>query len=127
TTSGSGYSTIATNASLAFTNSSLNNGTRYYYVVRAVNASGESVDSHEVTARPPASAPTQLSLAVVDSQLQITWPGDHTGWRLQLQTKNLDVGLGTNWVNVPCSRETNQVMVPLNLGNGAVFFRMVRP
>jgi hypothetical protein len=36
-------------------------------------------------------------------------------------------GLGTNWVNVTGSAQTNQVPAPLNATNGAVFFRLVRP
>ena len=59
--------------------------------------------------------------------LQISWPADHTGWQLQSQTNNLTSGLGTNWINVPGSDQTNQMTVPLNSTNGAVFFRLVRP
>ena len=52
TTSGIGYTTIATNAGLAYTDIGLNNGTTYYYVVSAVNTSGESTNSSEVSATP---------------------------------------------------------------------------
>jgi hypothetical protein len=126
-TSGSGYSAIATNASLAFTNTGLNNGTLYYYVVRAVNASGQSADSTEVSARPASITPAQLSFAMVGNQLQMAWPADHTGWRLQSQTNSLAVGLGTNWVDVSGSTQTNAVLAPLNMSNGSVFFRLVWP
>ena len=44
-TSGSGYTAIATNASLTFTNTGLSNGTLYYFVVSAVNAAGEGANS----------------------------------------------------------------------------------
>jgi hypothetical protein len=60
-------------------------------------------------------------------QLQISWPADHTGWQLQSQTNNLTSGLGTNWVNMPASMQTNQMTVPLNSANGSVFFRLMRP
>jgi len=46
---------------------------------------------------------------------------------LQAQTNNLTSGLGTNWVNLPASMQTNQMTVPLNSTNGSVFFRLVRP
>jgi hypothetical protein len=46
---------------------------------------------------------------------------------LQSQTNNLTSGLGTNWVNVPSSDQTNQMTVPLNSANGSVFFQLVRP
>ena len=127
TTSGSGYTTVATNATLVFTNTGLNNGTLYYYVVRAVNGSGESADSTEVSARPTSSTPTQLNFAMVGDGFQMTWPADHTGWQLQSQTNSLAIGLSTNWVNVSGSAQTNLVIVPLDTSNGAVFFRLVRP
>ena len=126
-TSGSGYTTIATNASLAFTNTGLNNGTLYIYVVSAMNGSGESDNSAEVSARPTSFAPTLLGWTNLANQLRLNWPADHTGWRLQSQTNSLAVGLGTNWVNVFGSDQTNQVLLPLNTADGAVFLRLLRP
>jgi cellulose 1,4-beta-cellobiosidase len=122
-TSGSGYTSIATNASLTFTNTGLGNGTLYYFVVSALNAAGESTNSTPVSARPTSSAPVAMNTANAAGQLQLSWPADHTGWQLQSQTNNL----GTNWVNVPASMQTNQLTVPLNSTNGSVFFRLVRP
>jgi len=127
TTSGSGYTTIATNASLAFTNTGLVNGALYYFVVSAVNAYGASTNSPQVSARPTSSAPTQLGCAALGNQLHLNWLADHTGWQLQSQTNSLAVGLGTNWVNVTGSPQTNEVTVPLSTTNGSVFFRLVRP
>jgi aryl-phospho-beta-D-glucosidase BglC (GH1 family) len=127
TTSGSGYVNIATNASLAFTNTGLNNGTLYYFVVSALNGSGEGANSTEASARPTSSEPTQLGFGTAGNQLQLNWPADHTGWQLQSQTNSLAVGLGTNWVNVTGSAQTNQVPMTVNATNGTVFFRLVRP
>ncbi len=126
-TSDSGYVNIATNASLAFTNTGLNNGTLYYFVVSALNVAGESANSTESSARPTSFAPTQLGFGTAGNQFQINWPLDHTGWQLQSQTNSLGVGLGTNWVNVAGSAQTNQVPLTMNATNGAVFFRLVRP
>ncbi len=127
TTSGSGYTSIATNASLAFTNTGLANGTLYYFVVSATNSFGESTNSTEVSARPTSSASVAMNAANAGGQLQISWPADHTGWQLQSQTNDLTSGLGTNWVNVTSSAQTNQVAMPVDKANGAVFFRLVRP
>jgi regulation of enolase protein 1 (concanavalin A-like superfamily) len=127
TVSGSGYTTVATNASLTFTNTGLNNGTLYYFVVSALNAYGESTNSAQISARPTSFAPTQLGFATVNNQLQLNWPADHTGWQLQSQTNSLAAGLGTNWVNIAGSPQTNQLLLPMNAADGAVFFRLVNP
>jgi hypothetical protein len=127
TTSGSGYSSIATNTSLAFTNSGLANGTAYFYVVSAVNAFGESTNSAQVSARPTSSAPVSIGVTDASAQLQLSWPADHTGWQLQSQTNDLGIGLGTNWGNTTSSAQTNELVVPLSATNGSVFFRLVRP
>jgi hypothetical protein len=126
-TSGIGYTSIATNASLAFTNTGLVNGTAYFYVVSAVNSFGESTNSTQASARPTSSASVAIGATNTPGQLRISWPLDHTGWQLQAQTNNLASGLGTNWVNVAGSDQTNQVPVPVSTTNGAVFFRLVRP
>ncbi len=129
-TSGSGYTTVATNASLTFTNTGLNNGTLYYFAVSALNASGESANSTEVSARPTSFAPPQLGFVTTGNQLQFNWPADHTGWQLQSQTNSLADGLvtGTNyWVNVAGSAQINQVTLTVDATNGAVFFRLVSP
>ncbi len=122
-TSGSGYVNIVTNASLTFTNNGLANGTLYYFVVSATNSFGESTNSAQVSARPTSVASIAISVTNLPGQLLFGWPADHTGWQLQSQTN----GLGTNWVNMPGSDQTNQMTVPLNSTNCSVFFRLVRP
>jgi hypothetical protein len=72
-------------------------------------------------------ARTNIVAAVVGNQLQISWPSDHTGWRLQAQTNSLSVGISTNWVSVPGSASTNSISLPLNPANPAVFLRLVYP
>jgi len=59
TTNGGPYANVATAVSATtFTNTGLANGTTYYYVVTAVNASGESAVSTQATATPQASSNT---------------------------------------------------------------------
>ncbi len=71
--------------------------------------------------------PTNIVFAVTDNQLTLSWPADHIGWLLQAQTNRLSVGISTNWVNVNGSTTNNQVVVPINLTNGSVFYRLVYP
>lgn len=71
--------------------------------------------------------PVPLTSTVVGSTLQLSWPSDHIGWRLETQTNTLAVGLRTNWFTVSGSAATNQVSLPVNSANGSVFFRLVYP
>jgi hypothetical protein len=127
TTSGNGYVAIATNLSLTFTNNGLVNGTLYYYSVSAVNSSGEGGNSSEVSARPTSFAPVTLSVISSASRIHLSWPADHTGWSLQAQTNSLASGLGTNWSDVAGSTHTNHFIVPFDMINDTVFFRLARP
>jgi hypothetical protein len=58
----------------------------------------------------------------------LTWPTNHTGWRLQSQENTLAVGLYTNWVTVFQVPWTN-VLFLTNAWktNDAWFYRMVYP
>jgi fibronectin type 3 domain-containing protein len=126
-TSGSGYVTVTNVTGTTVANTSLANGTLYYYVVFAVNAGGESADSLEAFARPVSLASPRLATGLSAGRLQLNWPATHVGWRLETQTYSLASGLGTNWVAVPGSAATNQLLIPVNIENGSVFFRLVYP
>jgi hypothetical protein len=68
--------------------------------------------------------PTNILAGVTNGQLTLSWPLDHIGWVLQVQTNTL---IPTNWVNVAGSASTNQVTTPVIPTNGAVFYRMIYP
>jgi hypothetical protein len=105
----------------------LANGTNYYFVITATNAAGVSTNSLQVSARPVSATPPQLTSGISSGQLQFTWPADHTGWRLQVQTNPLTSGLGSNWLTVPNSTNVNQFAAPIDSINDGVFFRLVYP
>jgi hypothetical protein len=110
-----------------YPDAAVTNAVTYYYVVTAVSG-GESTNSLQASAAPlPSSAPTNIVWQVSSGQLQLSWPQDHLGWHLQIQTNSLDVGLGTNWVNVLNSTTINQFSLPINSTNGCVFLRLVYP
>jgi autotransporter-associated beta strand protein len=71
--------------------------------------------------------PTNITATVSGSRLILSWPADHTGWRLQAQTNALTRGLGTNWVDVTGAELVDSVTNLINPANGAVFYRMVYP
>ena len=71
--------------------------------------------------------PTNIVASVSGNTLTLTWPTDHTGWKLQAQTNSLGSGLGTNWVTIPGTAAANTYNATLNPANGTVFYRMVYP
>jgi hypothetical protein len=67
----------------------------------------------------------RLSFTVAGGQLDLTWPV--AGGRLQTQNNGRGAGFGTNWITVPGSAATNQVVVPFDPTNGSAFFRLAIP
>jgi hypothetical protein len=114
TTSGSGYTQIAAPTSAAYTDTTVSNGTPYYYVVSAINAGGESGNSAQASATPSGnSTAVQVTVdvltnrhaispyvyggaypnnaaAITDSGLSVVrWGGDATStYNWQAQTYN---------------------------------------
>ena len=70
---------------------------------------------------------TNITLNTTGNSLMLSWPADHVGWRLQVQTNTLAQGLGSNWTDVPNATTTNHLTMPIGLTNGAVFYRMIYP
>ena len=71
--------------------------------------------------------PTNIVSTVSGSTLTLSWPLDHTGWRLVAQTNSLSTGIGTNWVTVAGSTSTNSVQMTLDPSKGCVFYELVLP
>jgi fibronectin-binding autotransporter adhesin len=69
--------------------------------------------------------PANLTVAVTNAVLQISWPADHLGWMLQVQTNDLSAGLGTNWISIPGSTTNTQFVAPLVPENPSVFYRLI--
>jgi hypothetical protein len=98
TTSGGPYTTVASPTTVSYTNTGLTNGTTYYYVASAVNASDESANSSQVGATPQASgmnnntptgtnASTSAYQVTTDSNCSTSFPG----------TLATDASLSTKW------------------------------
>jgi hypothetical protein len=68
---------------------------------------------------------TNITWQVNGSNFQLSWPVDHIGWRLEVQTNSS--GLGNNWSNWPGADTTNFITIPIDRLNPSVFFRMVYP
>jgi sugar lactone lactonase YvrE len=68
-----------------------------------------------------------LGFSATNGLLQLSWPSDHTGWELEVQTNSVAVGLSTNWTILSPSASTNAMVVPLSPANGSVFYQLIDP
>jgi hypothetical protein len=75
----------------------------------------------------PSLVPPQIGWQMMNGQMQFSWPLDHYGWHLEMQTDAPGVGLGRAWVVVAGSQTTNLFSVPLGAGNSSALFRLVFP
>jgi hypothetical protein len=74
-----------------------------------------------------ATNPTNIVVQLTSNNLALSWPDDHTGWRLQVQTNDLVQGLGTNWRDVAGATITNKMVFYIRPTSGSVFYRMIYP
>lgn len=79
------------------------------------------------TLRVISTSPVPINNALSANLLNLSWPADHIGWRLQVQTNSLSVGLSSNWFNVPNSIGTNQMAFTIDRTVGCVFYRLIYP
>jgi hypothetical protein len=68
---------------------------------------------------------TNLAASLVNNTLQISWPADHVGWELIMNTNGLQNT--SAWIPVPNSATTNQVWLPVDPNQTSVFFELVYP
>jgi autotransporter-associated beta strand protein len=71
--------------------------------------------------------PTNVTAHLSGSQLTLSWPADHKGWRLMAETNPLTQGLGTNWVAVPGTDSATSYTTTVDPANGTVFYKLVYP
>ena len=91
----------------------INNGELYLVVPSGVNTT-----------------PGTLSLSQVGNVLSLSWPADHTGWRLLVQTNNLAAGVSSNtndWTTVTGSAGIDSTNITINPALPSEFYRLVYP
>ena len=74
--------------------------------------------------------PTNIVATVSGTNLTLSWPADHTGWRLLTQTNNLAQGISRNtndWGTVANSASTNLVTIPIDPAKPTEFYRLIYP
>ncbi|MEI6074192.1 MAG: autotransporter-associated beta strand repeat-containing protein [Verrucomicrobiota bacterium] len=71
-----------------------------------------------------------LTNSYSSGSVKLSWPADHIGWRLLLQTNHLASGISVNlndWDTVPNSATTNAVTLPVDATKPTEFYRLVYP
>jgi autotransporter-associated beta strand protein len=72
--------------------------------------------------------PTNITFSVSGSTLTLSWPADHLGWHLQMQTNGLGVGLKTNgWVTIPGTDQMTSTNISITKTNPTAFYRLTYP
>ncbi|HWI59244.1 MAG TPA: autotransporter-associated beta strand repeat-containing protein, partial [Bacillota bacterium] len=94
------------------------------YWTNRLAVNGTIAVASTVTVNP---TPTHITATVSGNTLTLSWPADHLGWRLQVQTNAVGVGLGTNWVAVPGSEAVTATNLTIDPANDSVFYRIVYP
>ena len=72
TASGGPYTTISSPTTTSYSDTSVTNGTPYYYVVSAVNSAGESANSTQASATPSATTSVQVTVDVLSNRHPIS-------------------------------------------------------
>ena len=86
-----------------------------------------TLGSGGVIAYTPNPTPTNIVTAVNNNTLTLSWPADHIGWRLLVQTNPLNRGLYTNWTTVAGSTTTNVINTGIDSNAPSIFYRLVLP
>lgn len=99
-------------------------------VYSSTTSSAYLTGSGSLLVLPPVNTnPTNIAVSISGTNLTLSWPADHTGWRLLVQTNNLP-GISANpadWAAVSGSASTNYITIPITPGTRAGYYRMVYP
>jgi fibronectin type 3 domain-containing protein len=123
TVSGGPYTTIASPTTTSYTNTGLTNGTTYYFVVSAVNSSGESANSSQVSATPqasPPSVPTGLTATAGNAQVSLMWNASAGATSYRVKRSTVSGGPYTLIASPTTTSYTNT-----GLTNGTTYYYVV--
>jgi fibronectin type 3 domain-containing protein len=122
TASGGPYIQVAAPAGTNFTDTSLANGTIYFYVVSALNSSGESPNSGQASAMPtaptqPPAAPTGLQAVAGNAQVALTWTASANS-----TSYNIKRGTTSGGPYAEIASATTTSFTDTGLTNGTTYF-----
>ena len=116
---------IAAPSTTAYTDNAVSNGTKYYYLVSAVNSAGESANSAEVSATPtapitPPAVPTGLQATAGNAQVNLTWNASAGATNYHLK-RSTTAGSGYTQIGAP----TTANFADSGLANGTTYYYVV--
>jgi hypothetical protein len=124
-TSGGPYTQVGEPTSTSYTDTSLTNGTTYYYVVSALDSAGESADSAQVSATPVApvaipATPSGLAATPGNAQVALSWTASTgaTGYNVKRSTTS-----GGPYTQV--GEPTSTSYTDTSLTNGTTYYYVV--
>jgi fibronectin type 3 domain-containing protein len=125
TVSGGPYTQIAAPTSATFADSGLTNGTKYFYVVSAVNSAGESANSAQASATPIAPVtippvPSGLTATAGNAQVSLTWSASNGATSYHVKRATVSGGPYTQ-----ISAPTSANFTDTGLTNGTKYFYVV--
>jgi fibronectin type 3 domain-containing protein len=123
TTTSGPYTQIATPTTTTYTDSTVTNGMKYYYVVSAYNTYGQSANSAEVSATPaaaPPPVPGNLLAAAGNTQVNLSWniSAGATSYHVKRSTTS---GGGYTQISAP----TTNSFTDTGLTNGTTYYYVV--
>lgn len=122
TSSGSGFSEIATPSSNSYNDTGRSAGTRYYYKVRGVNSNGDGAFSSEVNSFTLPNQVTGLSAtAASSSQINLSWnnpTGTEAGYKIERSTSS-----GSGYSQIATTSSTSYSSTGLS-GSTTYYFRV---
>jgi hypothetical protein len=118
-------STGATSGALTLTQGAAN-----VLQVQVVSQSGATnTYTVNVTLQPNQTVP-HLTNSVSGTTLNLSWPADHLGYRLLVQTNNLNKGVSANigdWMTVPGSTAITTTSITIIKATNNAYYRLVYP
>jgi len=121
---GADYALVGTSGVASYTDTSVTNGTTYYYVVAASNGLCNSVNSLPVTATPactPPSRPTNLVAKPGNGKIDLTWDPS-TGGAISYQVRR---GTTTGGPYIALSTPTTTGFTDTSVVNGTIYYYLV--
>jgi hypothetical protein len=99
--------------------------------VTVVSQDGSQTNTYTVNVLlQPSQTVPKLTNSVSGNNLVLSWPADHLGYQLLVQTNNLNKGVSANisdWMPMPGSTAVTTMSIPIIKATNNAYYRLVYP